>query len=117
MRDAGDLLDELNELTRCDCTTRNARKAAELARRMDELEERIAVLREQEDLSRLRPALDGTQVMALLDLRPSREVGEALEFLMEIRLDEGEISAEEAARRVLAWWRDRGERAAAATSR
>jgi poly(A) polymerase len=55
--------------------------------------------------------------MALLDLRPSREVGEALEFLMEIRLDEGEISAEEAARRVLAWWRDRGERAAAATSR
>jgi poly(A) polymerase len=117
VRDAGDLLDELNELTRCDCTTRNARKAAELARRMDELEERIAVLREQEDLSRLRPALDGTQVMALLDLRPSREVGEALEFLMEIRLDEGEISAEEAARRVLAWWRDRGERAAAATSR
>ena len=112
VRDAGDLLEELNELTRCDCTTRNARKAAELARRMDELEERIAVLREQEDLSRLRPALDGTQVMELLDLRPSRPVGEALEFLMEIRLDEGEISTEEASRRVLAWWRDRGEDAA-----
>ena len=59
VRDAGDLLDELNELTRCDCTTRNASKAQTLAERMDELEERIAILREQEDLSRLRPALDG----------------------------------------------------------
>jgi poly(A) polymerase len=106
VRDAGDLLLELNELTRCDCTTRNARKAAELSRRMDELEERIEVLREQEDLGRLRPALDGTAVMELLDLTPSRAVGEALDFLMEIRLDEGEISVDEASRRVLAWWRD-----------
>ncbi|HEV7958313.1 MAG TPA: CCA tRNA nucleotidyltransferase, partial [Acidimicrobiales bacterium] len=62
VRDAGDLLDELNELTRSDCTTRNARKAQTLAARMDELEERIAILREQEDLMRLRPALDGTAV-------------------------------------------------------
>jgi poly(A) polymerase len=84
---------------------------------MDELEERIEVLREQEDLSRLRPALDGVAVMALLDLKPSRPVGEALDFLMEIRLDEGEISPEEASRRLLAWWRDRREGIdAAATS-
>ena len=107
VRDAGDLLAELNELTRCDCTTRNARKATELARRMDELEERIAVLREQEDLSRLRPALDGVAVMALLDIKPSRDVGEALDFLMEIRLDEGEIAVEEAKRRLLQWWSSR----------
>jgi poly(A) polymerase len=91
-------------LTRCDCTTRNARKAADLAERMDELEERIAVLREQEDLGRLRPALDGVAVMKLLDIAPSRAVGEALDFLMEIRLDEGEISPDEAARRLRAWW-------------
>jgi poly(A) polymerase len=104
VRDAGPLLEELNELTRCDCTTRNARKAADLAARMDELEERIAVLREQEDLSRLRPALDGVAVMELLGLKPSRAVGEALDFLMEIRLDEGEISAEEAATRLREWW-------------
>jgi len=105
VRDAGDLLLELNELTRCDCTTRNARKATELARRMDELEERIAVLREQEDLSRLRPALDGVAVMELLAIPPSREVGQALDFLMEIRLDEGEIDPEEAKRRLLEWRR------------
>jgi poly(A) polymerase len=109
VRDAGDLLDELNELTRCDCTTRNARKAELLAARMDELEDRIAVLREQEDLMRLRPALDGTAVMELLDIKPSRAVGEALEFLMEIRLDEGEISPEEAATRLRAWWKERNE--------
>jgi poly(A) polymerase len=109
VRDAGDLLEELNELTRCDCTTRNARKAQTLGARMDELEERITVLREQEDLMRLRPALDGTAVMALLDIKPSRAVGEALDFLMEIRLDEGEISADEAAVRVREWWNERNQ--------
>jgi poly(A) polymerase len=109
VRDAGDLLEELNELTRCDCTTRNARKAQTLAARMDELEERITVLREQEDLMRLRPALDGTAVMNLLDIPPSRAVGQALVFLMEIRLDEGEISADEAAIRLREWWKERNE--------
>jgi poly(A) polymerase len=104
VRDAGSLLEELNELTRCDCTTRNARKAAILAERMDELEDRIGVLREQEDLSRLRPALDGVAVMELLGIAPGRAVGQALDFLMEIRLDEGVITADEAAVRLRAWW-------------
>ena len=104
VRDAGPLLDRLNELTRCDCTTRNARKAATLAQRMDELEVRIAELREREDLNRLRPALDGVAVMALLDVKPSPVVGRALEFLMEIRLDEGEITPQEAAVRLREWW-------------
>jgi poly(A) polymerase len=104
VRDAGNLLDELNELTRCDCTTRNARKAATLALRMDELEVRIAELREQEDLSRLRPALDGVAVMELLDTGPGPVVGRALDFLMEIRLDEGEITPQEAAVRLREWW-------------
>jgi poly(A) polymerase len=110
VRDAGDLLEELNELTRCDCTTRNARKAQTLAARMDELEERISILREQEDLMRLRPALDGVAVMALLDIKPSRAVGEALDFLMEIRLDEGEISTNEAEVRLREWWKDRNQK-------
>jgi len=104
VRDAGPLLDELNELTRCDCTTRNARKAAVLASRMDELEIRIAELREQEDLNRLRPALDGLAVMELLGIGPSPVVGRALDFLMEIRLDEGEITPVEAGVRLREWW-------------
>jgi poly(A) polymerase len=104
VRDAGALLEDLNELTRCDCTTRNARKAAALAERMDELEIRIAELRELEDLERLRPALDGVAVMELLDIKPSPAVGRALEFLMEIRLDEGEITPQEAAVRLREWW-------------
>jgi poly(A) polymerase len=106
VRDAGALLEELNELTRCDCTTRNVRKAAELADRMDELEIRIADLREREDLERLRPALDGVAVMELLNIAPSPAVGRALEFLMEIRLDEGEITPQEAAVRLREWWVD-----------
>jgi poly(A) polymerase len=108
VRDAGPLLEELNELTRCDCTTRNARKAAILAERMDELEVRIDELRESEDLNRLRPALDGVAVMELLGIRPGPLVGRALDFLMEIRLDEGEISAAEARVRLLEWWGEQG---------
>ena len=104
VRDAGHLLDELNELTRCDATTRNARKAATLAKRMDELEARIAEVRAHEDLSRLRPALDGVAVMNVLGVAPGPVVGRALDFLMEIRLDEGEISVEEAERRLRSWW-------------
>ena len=104
VRDAGDLLDELNELTRCDATTRNARKAAVLAQRMDELEARIEELRALEDLRAMRPALDGVAVMALLGIAPGPAVGRALEFLMEIRLDEGDIGAEAAAARLRDWW-------------
>jgi poly(A) polymerase len=107
VRDAGPLLDMLNELTRCDCTTRNASKARALARRMDELEARIAELRAQEELDSLRPDLDGNQVMEVLDLKPGRAVGEAMGFLMELRLDEGPLGEEEAARRLREWWAER----------
>ena len=94
VRDAGPLLDELNELTRCDCTTRNERKARLLAARMDALEERIAELREREELEAIRPDLDGEQVMAHLGIPPGRAVGEALEMLLEARLDEGPLGDE-----------------------
>jgi poly(A) polymerase len=104
VRDAGPLLDRLNELTRCDCTTRNAAKARALGRRMDELEDRIATLREQEELDAIRPDLDGAQVMAYLGIPPGREVGEALAHLLEVRMDEGPLAEEEAFRRLDAWW-------------
>jgi poly(A) polymerase len=103
-RDAGRLLDELNELTRCDCTTRNERKARMLATRMDDLERRIAELREREELAAIRPDIDGNRVMELLEIGPGRAVGEALEMLLEARLDEGPLGTEEAERRLLAWW-------------
>jgi poly(A) polymerase len=109
VRDAGPYLDMLNELTRCDCTTRNASKARALARRMDELEARIAELRAQEELDSLRPDLDGNQVMQVLDLKPGRAVGEAMQFLMDLRLDEGPLGEEEAARRLREWWAERNE--------
>ena len=104
VRDAGPLLERLNELTRCDCTTRNAAKARALARRMDELEARITELGEQEELRSLRPDLDGNQIMELLGIGPGRAVGQALNFLMELRLDEGPLGEEEAAARLRAWW-------------
>ncbi|MDQ1476792.1 MAG: poly(A) polymerase [Actinomycetota bacterium] len=108
VRDAGPLLDDLNELTRCDCTTRDARKAATLGRRMDELEARIAQLREHEELAKIRPALDGNRVMEFLGVPPGPVVGEALEFLLELRLDEGPMDEAEAYVRLAAWARERG---------
>jgi poly(A) polymerase len=106
-RDAGHLLDELNELTRCDCTTRNERKARMLAARMDALEARIAELREQEALEAIRPDIDGNRVMELLDVSPGPIIGEALDMLLEARLDEGPLGEEEAERRLLEWWSSR----------
>lgn len=104
VRDAGPLLDRLNELTRCDCTTRNAAKARALGHRMDELEERIVELREREELDAMRPDLDGNQVMALLGVAPGPAVGRALDFLLELRIDEGPLGEEEATRRLRQWW-------------
>ena len=108
VRDAGPLLHELNVLTRCDCTTRNERKAVQLARRMDHLEERIGELAAQEALDAIRPEIDGNRVMELLGVPPGRVVGEALAHLLEIRLDEGLLGAEEVERRLMAWWHDHG---------
>jgi poly(A) polymerase len=104
VRDAGPLLDRLNELTRSDCTTRNAAKARALARRMDELQERIAQLSAREELAALRPDLDGRAVMNRLGIKPGPMVGKALAFLMELRLEEGPLGEEEAGRRLDAWW-------------
>lgn len=104
VRDAGPLLTELNVLTRCDCTTRNEKKALMLSKRMDELEERIAELAKNEELAALRPEMDGAEVMEHLSLSPGRQVGAALNFLMDIRLDEGELGAEEIRNRLDVWW-------------
>ena len=108
VRDAGELLEPLNELQRCDCTTRNERKARTLARRMDELEARIEALAAQEELRAIKPPLDGKQVMDFLGVRPGPIVGEALAFLLEIRFEEGPIGEAEAYRRLRAWADERG---------
>ena len=112
VRDAGPLLDKLNELTRCDCTTRNPRKAAMLSKRMDDLEVRIAELRTQEELDSIRPDLDGRRIMELLDVPPGRIIGEALDMLMQARMEEGPLGAEEAEKRLRQWWavRQSGEK-------
>ena len=104
VRDAGPLLGELNVLTRCDCTTRNEKKAARLSRRMDELEARIDELEAAEELASLRPELDGNAVMEHLGIGPGREVGNAMKFLMDVRLDDGLLGEDEIRRRLDTWW-------------
>ena len=105
VRDAGPYLQELNVLTRCDCTTRNEKKALVLARRMDDLELRIAELAVHEELAALRPELNGAQVMEQLQLSPGPAVGKALTFLMEIRLEEGVLGEDVIRQRLDNWWR------------
>lgn len=108
VRDAGPLLPTLNDLVRADCTTRNAAKAKKLAARMDELEDRIGELAAQEELSKIRPDLDGREVMDHLGVPPGPVVGDALDFLLELRLEEGPLDKAEAYRRLDEWARTRG---------
>jgi poly(A) polymerase len=108
VRDAGPLLDRLNQLTQADCTTQNPEKARILARLQDELEERIARLAEEENLAAIRPPLDGNQVMEHLGIPPGPPVGEALAYLLEVRMDRGPIDEEEAYRLLDEWFRERG---------
>ena len=110
IRDAGGpgvQLDRLNQLVRADCTTRNEARAKALAALQDDLELRIARLIEDERLEQLRPPLDGNQVMAHLGLKPGRDVGRALGYLMEERLERGPIEEEEAYRLLDEWWAGR----------
>jgi poly(A) polymerase len=104
VRDAGDQLERLHVLTRADCTTRNQRKAERLRRTYDELEDRIARLSVEEELASIRPDLDGTQIMEILGIAPGPEVGAAYRFLLELRLDEGPQSYDDAKAALLAWW-------------
>jgi poly(A) polymerase len=103
VRDAGPLLTRLHALTRADCTTRNARKAARLAATYDALEARIEVLREEEELDKIRPELDGGEIMRILGLAPGPLVGAAWNYLLEVRLSEGVIGSERATAELLAW--------------
>ena len=107
VRDAGSELARLHILVRADVTTRNRRKADRLSFAYDDLEARIAELSEQEELDKMRPDLDGEAIMQILGISPGREVGEAYRFLLEMRLDEGELGAEEATRRLKSWWASR----------
>ena len=107
VRDAGELLTHLHVLTRADCTTRNQRKAELLAKTYDELEARIERLAAEEELAAIRPDLDGAEVMELLKLKPSREVGLALDFLLELRLEHGPLGKERATTELLNWWQSR----------
>jgi poly(A) polymerase len=104
VRDAGAELEHLHILTRADVTTRNQKKAARLQGAYDELEQRIAQLRQQEELDQMRPELDGEEIMAVLDLRPGPQVGKAYRFLLDLRLDEGMVGKEEATARLRSWW-------------
>jgi poly(A) polymerase len=103
-RDAGELLSRLHILTRADVTTRNKRKADRLAFAYDDLEQRIQALSEAEEMAAVRPDLNGEQIMQILDIRAGREVGEAYNFLLNLRLDEGPMSPDAARERLLAWW-------------
>ncbi|OBG97295.1 CCA tRNA nucleotidyltransferase [Mycobacterium sp. E3251] len=106
--DAGPLLPRLHKLVRADCTTRNKRRAARLQASYDRLEARIVELAAQEDLARVRPDLDGNQIMKLLDIPAGPQVGEAWRFLKELRLERGPLSADEATAELLSWWQSRG---------
>ncbi len=104
VRDADDQLVRLHKLTRADCTTRNQRRAAILSATYDDLEQRISVLEEQEELKAIRPDLDGNDIMEILGVSAGPKVGKAYNYLLEVRLDEGPLPRDEAIRKLTQWW-------------
>ncbi|MDP9493698.1 MAG: CCA tRNA nucleotidyltransferase [Actinomycetota bacterium] len=108
VRDAGHLLEPLNELVRCDVTTANARREREITSGIDELEARIAELSEREELAALRAPIDGHQVMQYLGIPPGPIVGEIMEILLERRIEDGPYSAAGAYRLVREWAQGKG---------
>jgi len=107
VRDAGDQLERLHILTRADCTTRNQKRAATLRRSYDSLEERIATLAGQEELSAIRPDLDGNDIMEILGIPAGPEIGQAYKFLLELRMERGPLEAGVAKAELLTWWKAR----------
>ncbi len=105
--DAGEQLERLHRLTRADCTTQNLRKADRLAFAYDDLERRIAELREQEELDAIRPDLDGSDIMEILELKPGPVVGEAYRHMLSVRMDQGPLDREAATEQLLTWWKKR----------
>ena len=102
--DAGPLLPRLHKLVRADCTTRNKRRASLLQANYDDLEARIAELAAKEDLERMRPDLDGNEIMEILGIPAGPQVGEAWRYLKELRLDRGPLSRDEATAELMKWW-------------
>ncbi|EHR53880.1 tRNA adenylyltransferase [Saccharomonospora marina XMU15] len=106
--DAGPLLPRLHKLVRADCTTRNKRKAFALQRAYDDLEERIARIEQEEDLARVRPDLDGNEIMRILGIEPGPLVGKAWSHLKEVRLDRGPLEHDEAVAELRRWAAEQG---------
>ena len=94
--DSGELISELNELVRADITTKNKEKYADINKYLDEMEERIKEVTEKEELSKLRPALSGDEIMEMFNLEPGPDVGKIMKALYEQRINDGEVSKEEA---------------------
>ena len=107
--DAGELLERLHRLTRADVTTRNKRKARMLDAAYDDLEARIAALRQAEELAAIRPDLDGRQIMDELGIEPGPVVGEAYRFLMDLRMEKGPMGEELARQALRSWWAARDD--------
>ncbi|MFZ9309273.1 MAG: CCA tRNA nucleotidyltransferase [Candidatus Nanopelagicales bacterium] len=105
VRDAGDELVRLHKLTRADCTTRNKQKAATLSQNYDALEVRIEELRAEEELNAIRPDLNGAEIMEILGIKAGPTVGKAYSYLLELRLDRGPMSKDEAKSELLSWWK------------
>ncbi|WP_084106258.1 CCA tRNA nucleotidyltransferase [Demequina sp. NBRC 110056] len=106
--DAGDQLERLHRLTRADVTTRNRRRADRLSFAYDDLEQRIAELREKEEIDAIRPDLDGNEIMQILGIGPGREVGMAYKHMLELRMEHGPLSPERAREELVAWWEGQG---------
>ena len=101
--DAGHLLNKLHKLVRADCTTRNKYRANKLQTNYNKLEKRITDLTIKENLERVRPDLNGSEIIKILKITAGPQVGKAWKYLKEIRLEKGLLSYKEASDILFKW--------------
>ena len=94
--DAGHMLEDLNALVRADVTTKNKQKKREIHQTLDEMEKRIEEVKAKEELSKIRPALSGDEIMEHFNIQPGPKVGVIMKALYEQRINDGEVSKEDA---------------------
>ena len=87
MNDAGDDIDDLMTLCEADITSKNAARKQRFLDNFKTVREKLDDLKERDYKRLLQPCIDGDEIMALFNLKPSREVGELKKALKEAVLD------------------------------
>jgi hypothetical protein len=89
--DANEDLEDLMLLCRCDITSKNPEKVKKYLHRFDQVEQKLRDVEERDQIRNWQPPISGEEIIAIFDIRPSKEVGIIKNSIKDAIL-EGEIA-------------------------